>query len=78
MQTHTTIRPIASTLVPGPRADAATRWHADDGASHAPTIWHDDLLGDSWSPPAEGDDDDETTLREIESLVGELVAQLEA
>jgi hypothetical protein len=41
------------------------------------TPWHDDLLGDTWSWPADDDVDESATIAEIEALVGELVAQLQ-
>lgn len=55
-----------------------TRTDAWDAGPHG-SGWHDDLLGGSWtSPGVDLEDDEAATIREIESLIGELVAELEA
>ena len=44
-----------------------------------PDALHDDLLGGSWSCPAYDDDDEAgRTIAEIDALLGELIAELEA
>lgn len=79
MQTNTSPRTDAQAHALDPHMPAdGMPWRADQ-QPHGPTIWHDDLLGGVWSPPAgESEDDEQTTVAEIESLIGELVAQLEA
>ena len=63
------------------------RWHGVPPQTHAQTAahadgatpWLDDLLGGSWSCPVADDDDDSSrTIAEIDTLLGELIAELEA
>lgn len=43
------------------------------------TPWLDDLQGGSWSCPVADDDDESSrTIAEIDTLLGELIAELEA
>lgn len=47
-------------------------------AADGPGALHDDLLGGSWSCPADDDDDEAgRTIAEIDALLGELIAELE-
>lgn len=82
MQTNTNFRTDASTPSQGPQMPVDTTitpWKADEQGPCGGAIWHDDLLGGTWAPPAgESEEDEQATVREIESLIGELVAQLES
>lgn len=63
----------------GHESHAPLHHASSGGAADGPDALHDDLLGGSWSCPAYDDDEEAgRTIAEIDALLGELIAELEA